>query len=154
LETNVIKTTFKKIKLNQSSNLKRWKRLPSENNLNILRISVGYPCMLSKTCLIYFRCIKLPLQLVNYEQQWSFSENEKQWVSVSSVCMCKAASAHAHPRVNDPWVIDSWFLGGESNKPTLENEDHYRYRRLPSFSHNCNLTKVVAAIPVSLNFSA
>jgi hypothetical protein len=34
--------------------------------------------MLTKTCLIYFRCAKLPLQLVNYEQQGLASENEKQ----------------------------------------------------------------------------
>jgi hypothetical protein len=33
----------------------------SENNSKLVRISVGYPCMLSKPCLIYFRCAKLPL---------------------------------------------------------------------------------------------
>jgi hypothetical protein len=41
--------------------------LPSENNSKLVRISVGYPCMLSKTCLIYFRYAKLPLQFMNYE---------------------------------------------------------------------------------------
>jgi hypothetical protein len=51
------------------------KGLSSENNLKLFRISVGYPSMLSKTCLIYFRCAKLPLQLVNYEQKGLFSEN-------------------------------------------------------------------------------
>jgi hypothetical protein len=95
--------TVLKIKLNQSSNFKRWKGLPSENNLRLVRISVAYPCMLSKTCLSYFRCVQLPLQLLNYEQQGSSSENEKQWMSMSWVCVCKAASTHAHPRVNDPW---------------------------------------------------
>jgi hypothetical protein len=50
---------------------------------------------------------QLSLQLLNYEQQGLYSENEKQWVSVSKVGVCKAASAHAHPRVNDPWEIYS-----------------------------------------------
>ena len=48
---------------------------------------------------------QLPLQLLNHEQQELSNENEKQWVSVSRVSVCKAASAHAHPRVNDPWVL-------------------------------------------------
>jgi hypothetical protein len=39
--------------LNQSSNFKRWKGPPSENNLKLGRISVDYPYMLSKTCLNY-----------------------------------------------------------------------------------------------------
>jgi hypothetical protein len=48
---------------------------------------------------------QLPLQLLKHEQQGLSSENKKQWVSVSRVSVCKAASAHAHPRVNDPWVL-------------------------------------------------
>jgi hypothetical protein len=53
--------------------------------------------------------LQLSLQLLNYEQQGSFSENEKQRVSVSRVSVCKAASAYAHPRINDPRVNEGLF---------------------------------------------
>ena len=44
---------------------------------------------------------QLPLQLMNYEQQVLFSENEKQGINVSRVSVSKVASARAHPLIND-----------------------------------------------------